>query len=99
MNLHWARDAIGPRFLRIVYGEFINASRLRDLPRLTKAWSDIKEVLRVMPRPVRRRMSIVAPLIDALYCGPLRSLARTLLRLSIRSIRHPRQGSMSRRAS
>lgn len=80
MNLHWGRDAIGPRFFNILSKEFIDASRSQDLPRLTKAWSDIQEVLPVMPRRLRRRMSVAAPIINALYCGPLRRPTRRLFR-------------------
>jgi glycosyltransferase involved in cell wall biosynthesis len=82
LNLYWSREAIGPRFFHLVYCEFIDGSRTRDLPRMTKAWSDIQEVLPVMPRRLRRRMSIVAPLISVLYGGRFGSLARTLLRWS-----------------
>jgi glycosyltransferase involved in cell wall biosynthesis len=84
LNLHWGRDAIGPRFFHILSCEFIDSSRLRDLPGMTKAWSDIKEVLPVMPRRIRRRMSVAAPLISLLYQGPLRSLARSIFRLAVR---------------
>lgn len=84
LNLYWGRDAIGPRFFKILYSEFIEGSRLGDSPRTTKAWSDIQEVLPVMPRGVRRRMALVAPLIGALYQGPLRSQARSLFRWAAR---------------
>lgn len=84
LNQRWAQDVIGPRFFRILYGEFIDASRHRDLPRLTKAWADAQEVLPVMSRHIKRRMALVSPLISAFYRGPLRSQARSLLRWAIR---------------
>jgi glycosyltransferase involved in cell wall biosynthesis len=80
MNMYWCRDAIGSRFFHILYCEFIDASRARDLPRMTQAWSDISEVLPVMPRRLRRRMALVSPLISMLYGGPLGSVARSLFR-------------------
>lgn len=84
LKLHSTRDAIGPRFFNIVYHEFLDASKSRDIPRITGAWTDLKEVLPFMPRRLRRRMSIAAPLISALYSGPLRSLARRLFRWAVR---------------
>jgi glycosyltransferase involved in cell wall biosynthesis len=84
LNLYWGRDEIGPRFFQILYGEFIDGSRLRDLPRMTQAWSDIKEVLPVMPRRLRRRMVIAAPLINLFCRGSLTSLARSIFRLAAR---------------
>lgn len=84
MSLHWGRDAIGPRFFEILSLEFLDGLRLQDVPRATGAWSDIKEVLPVMPRRLRRRMSVVAPLIGALHRGPLSRLTRELFRWAIR---------------
>ena len=84
LNLYWVRDVIGPRFFGHVSADFNDASQLRDLPRMEKAWSDIKEVLPVLRRRVRRRMRLVAPLINLLYRGPFMSLARHLLRFAIR---------------
>jgi glycosyltransferase involved in cell wall biosynthesis len=87
LSLYFSRDAIGPRFFHILYCEFIDGSRLRDLPRTTKAWSDIKEVLPVMPRRLRHRISVAAPLIERLYRGRLSFLGRSLLRLAARQKR------------
>jgi glycosyltransferase involved in cell wall biosynthesis len=87
MNMYWSRDAIGPHFFHILYGEFIDASRTRDLPRLMRAWSDISEVVPVMPRRLRRRIALVSPIISTLYRGPLGSVARTLFRWAARNKR------------
>jgi GT2 family glycosyltransferase len=90
LNLYWARDAIGPRFFQLVANEFIDGSRLRDLPRMTRAWSDVNEVLPVLAHRLRRRLSIAAPIIAVLSGGPFNTLARNLFRWAIQPIRRRR---------
>ena len=85
INQYWTRDVIGPRFLDELRGQFLQASRLRDLPRLDQAWSDIKEVLPVMHEQVRRRMQFIAPLIELVHRSPFGSIARELLRFGVRT--------------
>ena len=84
LNYHWARDLIGPRFFKILFYEFVDGSRAHDLPRVERAWSDMKEVLPVMRRRVRRRVGLVGPLIDRFHRGRLQSLSRQVLRLALR---------------
>ena len=79
LNLHWARDLIGPRFFSHVRTDFIDGMKHRNLRRMEQAWSDIQAIVPVMRKRMRRRMKVVAPLIGLLYRSPFRGLTRGLL--------------------
>lgn len=84
LNLHFARDVIGPRFMDLVRNEFIQGSKHRDRARTAQAWADINTIMPAMRASVRRRFAILRPLIDVLHDGPFTDLARFLLRRAVR---------------
>lgn len=80
----WAHNAIARRFMKIVFTEFLAASRSHDVPRLERAWSDSKEIAPAMGRRTQRRVQLLSPLIERLYDGPLTGVARSLARYAIK---------------
>lgn len=79
----WSRDIIGPRFMRIAYEEFEQATRSGNLPVLERSWSDIREIAPVMKRRIQRRIRRIAPFVPFLYRNHLGGLARALARHAI----------------
>jgi glycosyltransferase involved in cell wall biosynthesis len=77
---YWVRDAIGPHFFRLVLQEFIEANRTHDLPRMERAWGDLKVIAPVLQRKTQRKFSTVERLIDVLYKTKLSSACRPLIR-------------------
>jgi glycosyltransferase involved in cell wall biosynthesis len=66
-KLDWGRDIIGPRFMRLVYNDFIIATRARDLAKIERAWSDVEEIAPFMKIGTRRRVRFISPMVRFLY--------------------------------
>ena len=80
----WPQKTIARRFMRIAFGEFIEASKSRDVPRVKRAWSDVKQIAPAIGHRTGRRAKLLSPLIERLYDGPLAGLARRLARYAIK---------------
>jgi glycosyltransferase involved in cell wall biosynthesis len=80
LGRYWVRDAIGPHFFGLLFQEFIEANRTSDLPRMERAWSDLKIVVEVLKPKTKRRFHAVQRLIDVLYRTRLSSVCRPLIR-------------------
>jgi glycosyltransferase involved in cell wall biosynthesis len=80
LGRYWVRDAIGPHFFSLVFQEFIEANRTRDMPRMERAWADLKVISAVLKPKTQRKFSTVERLIDVLYRTPLSSACRPLIR-------------------
>ncbi len=80
----WSQNIISPRFMRLAFAEFVQASRDQDIPTLERAWSDVKEIARTMNRRTRQRTKFLCPVIERLSRGPLTGVARALARYAIR---------------
>jgi glycosyltransferase involved in cell wall biosynthesis len=83
IQISWSRDVIAPRFMRIVYDEFEQATRNGDLPMLERSWSDIREIAPVMRPRTRRRIRGITPIVPFLYRNHLTGLARVVVRRAI----------------
>ncbi len=79
-ELHWARDIIGPRFMKIAHNDFIIATRSRDLAKIERAWADVEEIAPVMKIGTRRRVRLISPMVRFLYRNRLYRRARLLAR-------------------
>jgi hypothetical protein len=84
LGVMWSQNIISPRFMRIVFAEFVQASRQQDMPKLERAWADVKEIVPAMNRRTRQRMQYLSPVIERLSRGPLTGVARALARYAIR---------------
>ena len=84
LNLMWTRNVISKRFMRIVFDEYVQASRERDLPKLERTWSDVKAIVPKMSPRIQKRMKTYGPIIEALNSGPLAGIARAMARRAIR---------------
>jgi glycosyltransferase involved in cell wall biosynthesis len=85
LDLMWTRDVIAPRFMKLVFTEFIQASRQRDFTKVERAWSDIKEIVPKMHHRTRKRMKIYSPIIERLNRRRMAGVARYLARRAIRA--------------
>jgi glycosyltransferase involved in cell wall biosynthesis len=83
IEISWSRDVIGPRFMRIVYDEFEQATRNGNLPMLERSWSDIKEIAPAMNPRARRRIRGITSIVPFLYRNNLNGLARVLVRRAV----------------
>lgn len=80
---YWVRDAIGPHFFGLVLKEFIEANRTHDMPRMERAWGDLKVIAPVLKPKTQRKFSTVKRLIDVLYRTKLYSACRPLIRYTV----------------
>jgi glycosyltransferase involved in cell wall biosynthesis len=80
LDLHWSRDAIGPRFMRLFYNDFVKATRSRDLAKIERAWADVEEIAPVMKIGTRRRVRLISPMVRFLCRNRLYRRARLLAR-------------------
>ncbi len=87
VHINWIRDAIAPRFFHIARGELIEAMRRKDSARGDQAWSDLKEISRLLHLRVKLRLKLVTPLIKLTYRTPLRGVTRGLLHWASRQYR------------
>jgi glycosyltransferase involved in cell wall biosynthesis len=74
--LDWSRDIIGPRFMRLAYNDFIQATRTRDLSKIESAWADVEEIAQVLKIGTRRRVRFISPIVRFLYQNRLYRRAR-----------------------
>jgi glycosyltransferase involved in cell wall biosynthesis len=79
-ELHWGRDIIGPRFMRLAHNDFVKATRSRDLAEIERAWADVEEIAPVMKIGTRRRVRLISPMVRFLYRNRLYRRARLLAR-------------------
>jgi glycosyltransferase involved in cell wall biosynthesis len=79
-ELHWGRDIIGPRFMRLAHNDFVKATRSRDLTEIERAWADVEEIAPVMKIGTRRRVRLISPMVRFLYRNRLYRRARLLAR-------------------
>jgi glycosyltransferase involved in cell wall biosynthesis len=77
-DTHWSRDVIGPRFMRLAYDDFVQATRSRDLSKIERAWAEVEVVASVMRTGTRRRVRFISPIVRFLYQNGLRRRARLL---------------------
>ncbi len=80
IDLNWSREVIGPRFMQLVYNDFVQTTRLRDVPKMDRAWTDVETVASVMKEGTRRRVRFLSPIVRFLYKNGLRRRARLLSR-------------------
>jgi len=85
LNLYWARDAIGPRFIENLRGELIQASRRRDFTCVARCWSDLKEIFPVLRGRIRRRVKLAAPIVEWLHKTRFQGATRFLVRRAVRA--------------
>jgi glycosyltransferase involved in cell wall biosynthesis/SAM-dependent methyltransferase len=85
LNLYWARDAFGPRFLVDLRSELIHASKMRDINRVRRCWSDLKEVFPVIKGHLRRRLKLIGPIIDFMHRTRFQSATRFVVRRAVRT--------------
>jgi glycosyltransferase involved in cell wall biosynthesis len=83
LDAYWARDAIAPRFLRLVAVAFLSSLRHGNLPAAKQAWPNVLEVGAVARRRTRRRLKVLAPLISVLFRMHCVSIPTLLLRYAI----------------
>jgi glycosyltransferase involved in cell wall biosynthesis len=83
LEVYWGRDAIGPRFMRLVAGDFLSNLRRGDLVTAERAWTNVLEVAASMRRRTRRRLRIVSPLISILFRMRFVIVPKLLLRYAI----------------
>jgi glycosyltransferase involved in cell wall biosynthesis len=83
IGLSWGHDVIAPRFMRIAYDQFKEATRSRDLSILESSWAEIQEIAPAMKPGIRRHMRRVAPVIPFLYRNNFGRTARRLARYAI----------------
>jgi glycosyltransferase involved in cell wall biosynthesis len=80
LTVHWSRDIIGPRFMRLAHNDFVLATRTRDLTKIERAWSDVEEIAPVMKTGTYRRVRLISPMVRFLYRKRLYRRARLLAR-------------------
>jgi glycosyltransferase involved in cell wall biosynthesis len=80
VDTHWSRDVIGPRFMRLAYNDFVQATRSRDLAKIERAWADVETIGGVMREGTQRRLRLLSPIVRFLYQNGLRRRARLLSR-------------------
>jgi glycosyltransferase involved in cell wall biosynthesis len=78
IDLNWSREVIGPRFMRLVYNDFVQTTRFRDVPKIERAWADVETVASVMREGTRRRLRFISPIVRFLYQNGLRRRSRLL---------------------
>lgn len=83
VETYWARDIIGPRFMRLVAGGFLASLCRGDLPAAEKAWGDVLEVATASRRRVRRRVAVVSPFVSFLFRKRFVAVPKLLLRYAI----------------
>jgi hypothetical protein len=83
LEVYWGRDAIGPRFMRLVAGDFLSNLRRGDLVTAARAWTNVLEVAASLKRRTRRRLRMVSPLISILFRMRFVSVPKLLLRYAI----------------
>lgn len=76
--LHWGRDIIGPRFMKLAHNDFVLATRSRDLEKIERAWSDVEEIAPILKTGTRRRVRLISPMVRFLYRNRLYRRARLL---------------------
>ena len=79
-ELHWGRDIIGPRFMRLAHNDFDIATRSRDLAKIERAWADVETIAPVLKTGTRRRVQLISPMVRFLYRNRLYRRARLLAR-------------------
>ena len=77
-DTHWSRDVIGPRFMRLAYNDFVQATRFHDLAKIERAWAEVEVISSVMRSGTRRRVRFISPFVRFLYQNGLRRRARLL---------------------
>jgi glycosyltransferase involved in cell wall biosynthesis len=83
VGLKWSREVIGPRFMRIAYKQFEQATESQDFPAAERSWAEIREIAPVMKSRTRRRIRRITSVIPFLCRNRFTGLARTLVRHAI----------------
>ena len=81
---YWSWDVIGPRFMRIIFNEFAKALRSRDRLALDTSLAHMQVIAPVMNSRTRRRIKLLAPIIQVLYRWHIYGLSRSLARRAVR---------------
>jgi glycosyltransferase involved in cell wall biosynthesis len=76
IGMNWSRQVIGPRFMKLVYNDFVQATRFDDVAKIEGAWADVETVGGVIKESKRRRLRFLSPIVRFLYQNGLRRRAR-----------------------
>jgi glycosyltransferase involved in cell wall biosynthesis len=76
MGINWSREVIGPRFMKLVYNDLLQATRFRDVAKIERAWADVETVAGVMKESKQRRLRFLSPIVRFLYQNGLYGRAR-----------------------
>ena len=84
LDVHLARDVIGPRFMGLARAEFVRGSKTGDIARMRQSWKDMQKIAQALRWRARARIWLMRPLIEASCRGALTGVARMLVRRAYR---------------